>query len=142
MTEENKTRKPRKVRTRADRLEYAASLKRGKCLELLRPITQCTPAELGMADIDIPVGINELVDLTVAELCDKLDIQPSDLMFTLVRHTEGMRDISDVQNVMVEGDIINGVIPIRRDAMVERVITKTYGFHKVNENVDDGLTEK
>ena len=133
MSEENavkKTRTRKPPRTRQDRLEYAASLKRGKCIELLRPLTQCTPAELGMANLDEPVQVNEIEDLTIGEICQRLNITPNMLMFTIVNHTEGMRDITDVKTVMVEGDIINGVIPIRRDAMVERVVTKEYGFKK------------
>ena len=115
-------------RTRAERLEYAAGLKRGTCIELFRPVTQCTPADLGFADVDIPVNPAEINSMQVGELCEKLNIEVSDLMFKLVNHTEGMRDLADVRQVMVEGDIINGVIPARCMPMVQRVPTQTYKF--------------
>lgn len=115
-------------RNRQERIEYAASRKKGKRIELLRPITQCTPADLGFTDCDTPVQINEIAALTIADLCDRLNIAPDQLMFKLVDHTEGMCDLNDVKQVMMEGDIINGVIPVRMDDMIERVPTKTYTF--------------
>lgn len=115
-------------KTRQERLNHAAQRERGKCIELLRPITQCTPADLGMADVDMPVKPHELDKITVEELCDRLNIKVSDLMFKLVDHTEGMCDLNDVKRVMIEGDIINGVIPARMNEMIKRIPTKTYTF--------------
>ncbi len=120
--------KKKTPRNRQERLEYAKTLKRGKCLELYRPITECTPADLGLADVGMPVGINELRELTVGDLCDKLNIAPGALCYKIVNHSEGMRDIADVKQVMTEGDILGSVIPVRCSPMVSRIVTKTLGF--------------
>jgi len=128
-----KTRTKRIPCTRAERQKYAASLKKGKCIELLRPITQCTPADLGFADLNNPVSAVEVKQLTVGELCTRLNISAKDLVFKLVDHSEGIRDMSQVRDVMVEGDIRNGVIPVRCSPMVERVVTESIGFKTASE---------
>lgn len=128
MNEEKKSKKKKGPRSRQERLEYALSLKRGKCLELLRPITECTPAELGFANVSAPASPSEIGDLTVEDLCERLNINISDLCYKLVNHTEGMRDVSDVKQVMVERDILGAVIPVRCTPAVSRVVTKSIGF--------------
>ena len=119
--------------TRASRQTRTALLKKGKCIELLRPITQCTPAELGLADVDMPCELHEINALTVGDLCERLNIEVSDLMFKLVSHTEGIRNLPEVKDVMLEGDIFNGVFPVRfvcpvDHPMIERVVTKVIAF--------------
>ena len=128
MNDEKNKRTRRPHPTRVERMEHAASLKKGKCFELFRPITQCTPADLGLTEINFPVQLNEIMSLTVGDLCDRLGIAPGELMFKLVSHTEGIRNMSQVRDVMIEGDILNGVIPARCSPMVERVVTKSIGF--------------
>jgi len=126
--EEKTPRKKRIPSTRESRQARAASLKKGKCIELLRPITQCTPAELGLADIDMPCELHEIECMTVSNLCEALNIEVSDLMFKLVSYTEGIRDLAEVKDVMLEDNILNGVIPVRCSPMISREVTKQIGF--------------
>ena len=123
-------RKPREPKdqkaARTERLENAKSKKRGLPLELMRPLTASSPADLGLANLDSPVGINELRAMRVGDVLDSLGAR--ELYYVIATHAEGIRDVKNVRDVMAEKNIVGTVVPVRIYPTVARVAQVVHVF--------------
>lgn len=121
--------KTKKYRNKAERIENAGGMKRGGNIELLRPISDCNMADLGLTlDYD-PLNASELgklTGMTVGDLCDKLGVK--ELYFKAATESEGMRDMSDVEVVMIEQNIVGTCFAYRRVGEKTRAMQSVCGF--------------
>lgn len=121
--------KGKKYRDRSERLVNAAQMKRGGCIELLRPISDCNPADLGLTEDYNPLNAAELgqmTGMTIGDLCDRLNIK--ELYFKTAGSEEGMRDMSDVEAVMTERGIVGTCFAYRRIGEKTRAMQQVCGF--------------
>jgi len=121
--------KKKVYRNKKERLENAAGMKRGGCIELMRPISDCNPADLGLSEDYNPINaveLGQLTGMTVGELCEKLGIK--ELYFKMATESEGMRDMDDVEAVMTEKNIIGTCFAYRRVGEKTRGMQTVCGF--------------
>lgn len=121
--------KDKTYRNRNERLMNAAGMKRGGCIELFRPISNCSPADLGLAGEFAPLNASEfgkLTGMTVAELCDKLGVK--ELYFKQAGTSEAMRDMDDVEAVMTEQNIVGTCFAYRRVGEKTRAMRSVCAF--------------
>lgn len=130
--------KKKQYRNKQERLENSASLMRGGCIELFRPISDCNPADLGLAEEYNPLNAIELgkmTDMTIGELCEKLNIK--ELYFKAAGAGEGMRDMSDVEAVMTERNLVGTCFAYRRAGEKTRGMQTVCGFVEPKQVIGD-----
>lgn len=129
--------KEKSYRSKSERIKNAAGMKRGGCIELFRPITNCNAADLGRAEVYDGYGIDGMKDFTVGELCDSLGV--SELYFKTADVGEAMRDMDDVEAVMTEKNIVGTCLAYRRVGEKTRAMQQVVGFVKPKQVIgEDG----
>lgn len=121
--------KVKKYRSKQERIENSAVMKRGGCVELMRPISNCNPADLGLVEDHNPLNAAELgtlTEMTIGELCHRLGIK--ELYFRAASAEQGMRDMDDVEAVMTELNIVGTCFAYRRVGEKTRAMQQVCGF--------------
>jgi len=119
--------KAKKYRNKAERIANAK--KRGGNIELFRPISDCNPADLGLSGSYSPLNATELgrmTSMTITELLDCLGI--TELYFKAVGAGEAMRDMNDVEMVMLEKNMVGTYFAYRRVGEKTRAMQQVIGF--------------
>lgn len=118
--------KAKQYRNKQERMEHCASLKRGQNIELLRPVSDCNPADLGIAEEYEKVRPDQIEHLTVGDLCERLGIK--ELYYRAADANEAMRDMQDVEAVMNEKNLVGTCFAYRRVGEKTRAMQTVAGF--------------
>ena len=132
--------KKKTYRNKLERMEHAASLKRGGCIELFRAVSDCSHADLGFSGDHGKACAAVHNEMSVADLCEALGVK--ELYFKAAGTEEAMRDISDVEAVMTEKNLVGHCIAYRRVGERTRGMQQVVGFVTPKQEIGETGEEK
>ena len=123
----------KKYRTKEERVENAAGLKKGRNVVLLKTVMSVSPADVGNAHHYSPLSAEEIRAMTVGELMDGLNI--TEMFYKVAGESECIRDQSDIDAVLEQNNIVGQILPVRAMDVVERFPQQVFSIVRPNSKV-------